>query len=161
MTFRHVPGSLLNPLFPVVEIPHISFPIHGFKEFKKPSGGGKIDFPGRTGSHIIFDRKVIITGLIEKSVNENTRLFQLRIETGKRIFIFQFSEKTKPSRKILHFGKNLLANALMSFLSENMRTASVQNYPAITSLGYAVSYLDIYDPSRYGNNEVAREKYIT
>ncbi len=144
----------------MIEIPHISFPIHGFKDLNQPLCGGIIDFDGSTGSHIIFDRLFIITGLIEKPVNENSRLFQLRIETGKGIFIYQFSEKTKSSRKILLFGKSLLANALMSFQPENMGTASTQKYPAIRSLGYAISYLDIYDPSRHGADEVAREEYI-
>ncbi len=75
-------------------------------------------------------------------------------------YLYLISEKTKPSKKILHFGKSLLANALMSFQPESMRMASAQKYPAIRSLGYAVSYLDIYDPSRHGDDEMAREKYI-
>ncbi len=75
-------------------------------------------------------------------------------------YINLIHDKTKPSRKVLHFGDSQLANALMRFDPENMRGSAADKYPGITSLGYAVSYLDSYDPSRRYEDDRFREEMI-
>ena len=75
-------------------------------------------------------------------------------------YIHLILDKTKPNRKILHFGQSQVANALMSFVPENMRGPAADKYPGITSLGYAVSYLDSFDPASRYEIDRCREEMI-
>jgi hypothetical protein len=77
-----------------------------------------------------------------------------------QFYIHLILDKTKSNRKLLHFGDNQLANALMSFVPENMRGSAADKYPGIASLGYAVSYLDSFDPSKRYEDDRFREEMI-
>ena len=64
-------------------------------------------------------------------------------------YVHTIKNHLNPDKKTLHFFEgSRLSGYLMELPPEEVKSAGVSDYPSIAALGYAISYLDTYGPSK-------------